>query len=211
MKGRKVYHPALLLGILCYGYFNGISSSRKLERECRRDIKLQWLGQCLVPAHKTLANFRKDHGQTIQQFTRQFTDLLRQAGYISGHTLTVDGSKLWVYASESYTVATLRDKFSDTDRKLAMYVDQLQVQDAQDEQIDLLEERRDRLLARIGSLKAKRENWATCQAAAQQKPAKRISPTDVKARIMKGRQEIITVTIYSQLSIAPLVSWLSIM
>src|ERR1017187_6089681 len=36
--GRKSYDPAILLKIFFYGYFNGITSSRKLERECHRNI-----------------------------------------------------------------------------------------------------------------------------------------------------------------------------
>ena len=186
--GRKAYHPALLLGIWLYGYLNGVSSSRKLERECQRNIELHWLSQRLVPDHKTLANFRKAQRAAIQHFTRQFTRLLRQAGYISEHTLAVDGSKLRACASQSYTVTSLGEQLRDTDRKLTLYVDQLQAPDEQGEPMERWEPRRNWLLAQMEGLEAKQATLIHCQAAAQQKPAKRISPTDVEARIMKGRQ-----------------------
>lgn len=44
-EGRPPYAPAVLLKLYLYGYLNTIRSSRKLERECVRNIELQWLLQ----------------------------------------------------------------------------------------------------------------------------------------------------------------------
>src|SRR6202162_4527941 len=41
--GRPAYHPATLLKIYVYGYLNRVQSSRRLERECQRNIELVWL------------------------------------------------------------------------------------------------------------------------------------------------------------------------
>jgi transposase len=38
--GRPGYHPALMLKLYLYGYLNQIQSSRRLERECGRNIEL---------------------------------------------------------------------------------------------------------------------------------------------------------------------------
>ena len=38
--GRPAYHPATLLKIYVYGYLNRVQSSRRLERECQRNIEL---------------------------------------------------------------------------------------------------------------------------------------------------------------------------
>ena len=40
--GRPKYHPATMLKLYIYGYFNGISSSRKLEAETHRNKELIW-------------------------------------------------------------------------------------------------------------------------------------------------------------------------
>lgn len=37
--GRPAYHPATLLKIYVYGYLNRVQSSRRLERECQRNIR----------------------------------------------------------------------------------------------------------------------------------------------------------------------------
>jgi transposase-like protein DUF772/LTXXQ motif family protein len=47
--GRSAYHPATLLKIYVYGYLNRVQSSRRLERECQRNIELVWLTGRLMP------------------------------------------------------------------------------------------------------------------------------------------------------------------
>src|SRR6201998_4127677 len=58
--GRPSYHPALMLKLYIYGYLNRVPSSRRLERECQRNIELIWLTGQLAPDFKTIADFRKD-------------------------------------------------------------------------------------------------------------------------------------------------------
>src|SRR5450631_4886715 len=58
VTGRPAYHPATLLKIYVYGYLNRVQSSRRLERECQRNIELIWLTGRLMPDFKTIADFR---------------------------------------------------------------------------------------------------------------------------------------------------------
>ncbi|MDC6171472.1 transposase, partial [Paucibacter sp. XJ19-41] len=51
--GRPPYDPADLLMLYLYGYLNRLRSSRRLERECQRNIELMWLLHRLTPDHKT--------------------------------------------------------------------------------------------------------------------------------------------------------------
>ena len=50
--GQPAYHPALLLKIYLYGYLNSIRSSRKLEREMKRNVEMMWL--CAGQDHRQL-------------------------------------------------------------------------------------------------------------------------------------------------------------
>src|SRR5580704_14069675 len=68
--GRPAYHPAPLLKIYIYGYFNRVQSSRRLERECQRNVELVWLTGHLMPDFKTIADFRKDNGEAIRKVCR---------------------------------------------------------------------------------------------------------------------------------------------
>ena len=57
--GRPSYHPSVLLKLYIYGYLNRVQSSRRLEREARRNVEVMWLLGRLAPDHKTIADFRK--------------------------------------------------------------------------------------------------------------------------------------------------------
>ncbi len=81
--GRPGYHPSALLKIYLYGYLNRIQSSRRLERETRRNVELMWLTGRLMPDFKTIANFRKDNGPAIRGACRQFIVLCRQLNLFS--------------------------------------------------------------------------------------------------------------------------------
>src|SRR5262249_44467242 len=70
--GRPSYHPATLLKIYIYGYLNRVPSSRRLERECQRNIEMIWLTGQLAPDFKTIADFRKDNGKAIREVCRAF-------------------------------------------------------------------------------------------------------------------------------------------
>jgi transposase len=40
--GRPSYNPSDLLKLYVYGYLNQVRSSRKLERECHRNLEVMW-------------------------------------------------------------------------------------------------------------------------------------------------------------------------
>ena len=70
--GRPGFHPRTMLKIYVYGYLNQVHSSRRLEREAKRNVELMWLTGRLAPDHKTIANFRKDNGAAIKLVCREF-------------------------------------------------------------------------------------------------------------------------------------------
>ena len=76
-----------------YGYLNKIRSSRKLEKECSRNIELQWLLQNLQPNYHTIADFRKVHAAPLQSMFRLYVQFLGDAGLLGKTTIGIDGSK----------------------------------------------------------------------------------------------------------------------
>ena len=91
--GRKAYNPEDMFKLYAYSYYNGIRSSRKIERECHRNIEVMWLINELKPDHKTIANFRKDNKKAIKAAFRQFTAICSELNLISKEIVGVDGSK----------------------------------------------------------------------------------------------------------------------
>ena len=81
-RGRPSYHPATLLKIYIYGYLNRVPSSRRLERECQRNIELVWLTGQLAPDFKTIADFRKDNGNAIREVCRNGSTGQKPASHV---------------------------------------------------------------------------------------------------------------------------------
>ena len=58
-EGRPAFESVVFLKLYFYGYLNSLRSSRRLERECCRNIELQWLLGGLRPNYHSIADFRK--------------------------------------------------------------------------------------------------------------------------------------------------------
>ena len=80
--GRPAYHPATLLKIYLYGYLNRIQSSRRLEREAKRNLELMWPTGRLAPDFKTLADFRAENGAAIRGVCREFYRAVSPTRYV---------------------------------------------------------------------------------------------------------------------------------
>lgn len=91
--GRKPYNPADMFKLYVYSYFNGIRSSRKIERECHRNIEVMWLINGLAPDFKTIADFRKNNKQAIQTAFCRFSLLCASLGLVGKEIVAIDGSK----------------------------------------------------------------------------------------------------------------------
>src|SRR3990167_3426508 len=91
--GRPSFHPSVLLKLYLYGYLNRIQSSRRLERECQRNVELMWLTGRLAPDFKTIADFRRDNSLGIRNVCRRFVVLCRDLKLFSQAIVAIDGSK----------------------------------------------------------------------------------------------------------------------
>lgn len=101
--GRKPYSPADLLKLYTYGYLNQIRSTRRLEKECHRNVEVMWLMKRLAPDFKTISNFRQQNGQAISHACRAFIQFCREADLLNSQLIAIDGSKFKAAASMSKT------------------------------------------------------------------------------------------------------------
>jgi transposase len=130
-KGRPCYHPATLLKIYIYGYLNRIPSSRRLERECQRNIELIWLTGHLAPDFKTIADFRKDNGKAICEVCRAFVALCRKLDLLSAASVAIDGSKFKAVNArdKNFTEAKMKRRLERIEESIARYIAQLETAD----------------------------------------------------------------------------------
>src|SRR5476651_968757 len=127
VTGRPAYHPATLLKIYVYGYLNRVQSSRRLERECQRNIELVWLTGRLMPDFKTIADFRKDNGEAIRKVCREFVVLCRRLELFSEAGVAIDGSKFKAVNTRdrNFTQAKMQRRLAQIDESIARYLSQL--------------------------------------------------------------------------------------
>ena len=93
-NGRPAYHPADLLKLFIYGYLNQVRSSRKLEKECKRNIEVMWLLKNLQPDHNTISNFRRDNPKAIKKVFRETIKIAKHFNLIGGTLIAGDSTKL---------------------------------------------------------------------------------------------------------------------
>jgi transposase len=91
--GRPSYHPAVLLQIYIYGYLNRVQSSRRLERECQRNVELMWLTGRLASDFKTIAECRPSNGADIRNVCRRFVVICRDLKLFTQAIVAIDSSK----------------------------------------------------------------------------------------------------------------------
>lgn len=129
--GRPPYDPGDLLRLYLYGYLNQVRSSRRLERECGRNVELMWLLNRLAPDHKTISDFRRLNAAPFKAVCRSFVGFCAEAGLIGGEWVAIDGSKFQAVASKRsvITASKLEEQLKALDRQVQGYLESLDAAD----------------------------------------------------------------------------------
>ena len=139
--GQPAYHPKLLLKIYIYGYLNKIRSSRKLEREIKRNIEMMWLCAGLTPSSRTIANFRKENAKPLKKVFREFVILCKELELITGEIVAVDGAFLRANASKNRLITKkgIQKDLKAIDEKIEQYLESMRFEDAKEKKERLLQ------------------------------------------------------------------------
>lgn len=186
-RGHKAHHPAVLLGLMVYGYATGVYSSRKIERATYDSVAFRYLAANTHPDHDTLATFRRRFLPELEQLFVQVLLLAREMKLLKLGTIALDGTKLKANASKhkalSYGHAKkLEAQFKAEVKALTQRAEAADQDDASDG-MDIPAEiaRREQRLAAIAEAKATIEARAkerddVEQAAYQEKVTRRETP-----------------------------------
>lgn len=183
-RGRPCYHPATLLKIYIYGYINRVPSSRRLERECQRNIELIWLTRHLAPDFKTIADFRKDNGKAIREVCRAFVALCRELDLLSEASVAIDGSKFKAVNArdKNFTEAKMKRRLERIEESIARYIAQLETADRRGDATP--EAKVERFKDKIAKLNEEIARLSVINAEMVTSKDKQISLTDPDARSM---------------------------
>lgn len=188
VTGRPGYHPGLMLRIYLYGYLNQIQSSRRLERECGRNLELIWLTGRLRPDFKTMADFRKDNGPAIRKVCSQFVALCRDIRLLDSSVVAIDGSRFKAVnaKAKNFTREKLRRKLAEIDAAIGRYLAELDRADEVQETtgIALPEARIERATRKLAHLRKEAARYRAIEDRMEATGETQVSLSDPDARSM---------------------------
>jgi len=201
-EGRPPYAPSVLLKLYLYGYLNKIRSSRKLEKECCRNIELQWLLQNLQPNYHTIADFRKLHAAPLQSMSRLYVQFLGDAGLLGKTTIGIDGSKFKAVNSKKNNynqnkIDKHRRFIEDKTTKYLQELDELDKQEAATGQEEL-QIKKEKIKQGHAKLKERTIKYDTLQQQLDATTDKQISTTDADSRSILIVKSIVEVAYNTQ-------------
>lgn len=188
-RGSAAHHPAVLLGLLIYGYASGVHSSRKIERATYDSVAFRFVAANTHPDHDTLATFRRRFLKEVEALFVQVLMLAREMKLLKLGHIALDGTKIHANASRHKALswahankieAQLREEVQSL-LALAEKSDRSAIPDGMDVPAEIA--RREDRLSAIAQAKAKIEQRAAERYKAQQqefeaKSAKRQAQRD---------------------------------
>jgi transposase len=190
--GRDATDPRILLALWLFATLKGVGSARELDRLCQRHLSYQWLcGEVSLNYH-TLADFRIEHGEVLNDLLTEQLAALVHAGAVKLERVAQDGIRVRAGASKSSfrRAATLEECLAEAKQR----VEELQREVVNDPGAASRREQAARQRAareRVERVTAALGACAEVQAAKEKrgrdslKNAARASTTDPEARAMK--------------------------
>lgn len=190
-EGRPSYNPKVFLKLYFYGYLNGIRSSRRLEKECKRNIELHWLMQKLTPNYHSIADFRKDNPAALKNTFKLFVLFLKDMDLVAGNTVAIDGTKVRAHNSKknNYSQKKLERHLSYIQAKTNEYLAQLDQNDVAENPLPVKD-----VQQKLERLKQNKIKYEVLQQELEQSTQPQISTTDTDARALLVQGQVVEVS-----------------
>lgn len=189
-EGRPGFENGIFLKIYLYGYINGIRSSRKLERECTRNIEMQWLIGKLTPNYHSIADFRKNNPAALRNLFKLFVAFLQDLDLVEGNTLAIDGTKVRANNSKknNYNIKKIQRHLDYIDQKSNEYLSLLETNDAQDDRMRIEE-----VEEKLNRLKESKIQYELLQKKLVETGELQISATDADSRALLVQGQVVEI------------------
>jgi transposase len=192
--GQPAFAPAALLKLYIAGYLDRVHSSRRLARECRRNLEFMWLLEGLTPGYRTIAAFRQFNGPALRAVCKDFILLCKDLDLLGGEEIGIDGAFFNASASDAsvITKTTLEKRLKQIECDIAAYHQDLETQDAQERGLPEDLSKTPELAAKIVKLQARQAQHAALLKQLADSGDTQISRTDPDARALrKGGQQLV--------------------
>jgi transposase len=183
--GRPAFDPQLLISLWVYAYSQGIGSAREVARRCEYDPAFQWLTGLAEVNYHTLADFRVEKQQELDELFTQVLAALSKEGLITLEQVMQDGTKIKALAStRSYCQeGAIREHLEKARRRVAEMGDPRNDESrpkAKQAQARARREQQERLESALEEL----EKWQARKPGERAKRETRVSTSDPHARAM---------------------------
>jgi transposase len=186
--GAPGYDPRDLLKLHVYGYLNRVRSSRRLERECHRNVEVMWLLGRLSPDHKTIAEFRRVNVGALKKVWREFTLLCAELDLFGRELTFIDGTKIQAVNGKdrNFTVERLKKLLPRIEERINEYLAELERQDAGEAEAQSPAQKS--LQEKLERLKERKTKYEQYQQELKEDRERQLSLTDAESRRMKTRE-----------------------
>lgn len=197
-EGRPSFNPKVFLKLYFYGYLNGIRSSRRLEKECKRNIELHWLMGKLIPNYHSIADFRKENSAALKNTFKLFVSFLKDADLLSGKTVAVDGTKMRAHNSKknNYSPKKIQRHLDYIEEKTNEYLSALDANDANEVPVKV-----NGIAEKIERLNSNKIKYEILSEKLHQSGEPQISTTDEDARALLVQGQVVEVSYNMQAAV----------
>jgi transposase len=199
--GRPAFDPQLLISLWVYSYSLGIGSAREVARRCEFDPAFQWLTGLDDVNYHTLADFRVEKLEELDELFTQLLASLSQEGLITLEQVMQDGTKIKAVAStRSYQKeTTIREHLERARQRVAEMGDPRNEETnpkAKQARARARRERQERLENALCEL----QKLQAGKGGEKAKSQTRVSTSDPQARVMKQSDSGLALSYNAQIS-----------
>jgi transposase len=101
--GQRAYDPGMMLKVLFYSYYTGVTSSRSIADKLNADTVYMYLSGMQRPDFRTLCRFRSMHEEGIQAVFKQIVQYCMDLEMVGLGNVSFDGTKIKANASRKRT------------------------------------------------------------------------------------------------------------
>ncbi|MFV8377129.1 IS1182 family transposase [Flavobacterium sp. GSP11] len=197
-EGRPSFNSKVFLKIYLYGYLNGIRSGRDLEKECFRNIEMQWLLEDIRPNYHSITDFRKNNPAALKNTFKLFVSFLKDADLIGGEIIAIDGTKSRAHNSKKANFNQKKiDKHLDyIEVKTQEYLDALEENDAKENPSKI-----HNIQQKIERLKQNKIRYELLEEKLKLSGQPQISTTDSDARALLVQGQVVEISFNMQAAV----------
>lgn len=190
-EGRPSFNTNIFLKLYFYGYLNGLRSSRKLERECVRNIELQWLLCAIVPNYHSISDFRKNNPAGLKKVFKLFVSFLKDSNLIAGETIAIDGTKTRAHNSKkaNFNQKKIDKHLAYIEEKTQQYLEELDQNDQQDNNPVIT-----KIQQKIERLKTNKIRYELLEEKLKASGEPQVSTTDGDARALLVQGQVVEIS-----------------